>query len=1286
MKKAISLSVILAAVLTFTTSAAVRSSDANFVPDELIVKFRPEIADRLQKQTEPGISADKFGLPRELDNIKVKYRAKEIKPLFKNFQQNRKWIKYLQQKDKTLLSKREKRILSRLGRAGKGAATPDLNRIYRLKVDIRPGQSLKDVLEAYRDDPDVEYAELNYKVSLCRNPNDTLYHLQWPLNNTGQDYPASGRYNSPPGTPDSDIDAPEAWNYTTGDSEIVVAVVDTGVDYNHRDLWTNMWVNQAELNGTAGIDDDGNGYVDDIYGYDFINGDSDPKDDNGHGTHCSGIIAAEGNNGADITGICWDASIMALKFLNSSGSGSNADAVEAFYYAVQNGADVVSNSWGGGGFSQAMKDAVDYAYSQGVMMVAAAGNNGDTEFQYPAAYDNMFSVAATDSDDQKATFSTYGDWVDIAAPGVDVLSLRASGTSLGTPYNAYTTIASGTSMACPHVAGACASIFSVYPQISLDELKTHLKNSVDPVDPDICASGRLNLYNAILQIVNPAGKILFDRDAYTCSDIAKIRLSDSDLAGNNIKQVLVSADGGDFETVSLVEQAPYVGIFNGTIQIDSNALVVGDNVLQVSDSQIITVTYDDANNGTGAPETVTDTAVIDCVPPSIFDVRIGFPGRQPKITFNTNELTTGRVLCGLSCDGPFIIDEQDTELATSHTIELTTVAPETRYFFVVEAYDLAGNKTTNDRHGHCYRFTTTGVGEIRVPAQCQTIQQAIDNSWDGGIVLVADGIYSGPGNTDIDFKARPITVISENGPESCIIDCNGTPEEPHRGFYFHSGEGNDSVLSGFTVTNGYVPGSWYVGIAGAILCENYSSPTITDCIFSGNSAEWDAGAICNLYSSPVINNCIFTENTAVGNDGGAINNEYSSPVINNCTFTANSAYDWGGAVRNVYYSSPIVTNCLFAGNLADDGGALYCYFYCEPVVTNCTFNANEARYGNSIASDFVNEMRIKNCIISGDAEQMWHQYPQYLDVSYSNISDGWPGLGNIDLDPCFIAPGYWDSNGTPSDTNDDTWFDGDYHLLSQSPCINTGDPGYTPEPNEKDLDGLPRIIGGRVDMGSFEFDSRPVADAGPDQTLYVWLDSLADVNLDGSASYDNNGKALGYYWSWTVDGNDYEANSVAPVIELPAGKYEIELIVNNGTDFSEPDYCNIDVLGPVRSSLRIDPRYINSFGRGGNLMATFFMPYGIEPQDIADEPLILYPGQIQSQWKSVYELGHGRFRRTIVFGRFSKQDVLNELTEDSNEITVTIAGRLVTGRYFYGTDTIWFDHHPWWKNWNPWKH
>ncbi len=206
-------------------------------------------------------------------------------------------------------------------------------------------------------------------------------------------------------------------------------LLDTGVDYNHPDLQNNMWVNEAELNGTEGVDDDNNGYIDDIHGYNFIYRNSDPMDDYGHGTHCAGVIAAEGNNNRDISGICWNARIMALKFIGSLGNGSVSDAVLAHYYAVEAGADVISNSWSLSEDSQALRDAINYANSQGVIVVAAAGNYNSSMVRYPAAFENVISVAATNTIDSRWYYSSYGNWVDIAAPGMNILSLLANGTS-----------------------------------------------------------------------------------------------------------------------------------------------------------------------------------------------------------------------------------------------------------------------------------------------------------------------------------------------------------------------------------------------------------------------------------------------------------------------------------------------------------------------------------------------------------------------------------------------------------------------------------------------------------------------------------------------------------------------------------------------------------------------------------------------------------------------------------------------------------------------------------------
>ena len=231
------------------------------------------------------------------------------------------------------------------------------------QVRLSHGSSIDEALAAYQSDPRVLYAEPNYRVQMIEVPNDPRYSELWGLNNEGQ----TG------GTPDVDIDAPEAWDVTTGGSTLV-AVIDTGVDYTHPDLAANMWVNPGEI-PNDGQDNDGNGFVDDVHGYDFANNDSDPMDDHGHGTHVAGTIGAVGNNGIGVAGINWNVQLMAVKFLDASGNGTTADAVEAINYAAAQGATISNNSWGGyEPFSQAMYDAIAAAGEAGQVFVAGAGN------------------------------------------------------------------------------------------------------------------------------------------------------------------------------------------------------------------------------------------------------------------------------------------------------------------------------------------------------------------------------------------------------------------------------------------------------------------------------------------------------------------------------------------------------------------------------------------------------------------------------------------------------------------------------------------------------------------------------------------------------------------------------------------------------------------------------------------------------------------------------------------------------------------------------------------------
>jgi subtilisin family serine protease len=373
----------------------------------------------------------------------------------------------------------------------------------------QPEKRVKALVKWLREQPEVLYAEPDYRIQLDpveselsgeiagsegpgKFPVDPGFGLLWGLNNTGQEG----------GTPDADIDAPEAWLLQTGAPEVVVAVIDTGVDYDHEDLADNMWVNLGEI-PENGLDDDGNGYVDDIHGWDWVNNDRDPDDDHDHGSHCAGTIAGVGDNGIGVSGVAWNTQIMALKFLDGNGSGYLSDAIYAIDYAAANGARITSNSWGGGGYSQAMADSIEAAGEAGVLFVAAAGNsssNNDTSPTYPCSYELpiIVSVAATTRFDERAYFSNYGATsVDLAAPGAEIFSTKKQGT-----YGYF----SGTSMATPHVTGAAAMILGKNPLLTPAQVKAILLDSVDPIpalDGRTLTGGRLNLRRALDQAAPP---------------------------------------------------------------------------------------------------------------------------------------------------------------------------------------------------------------------------------------------------------------------------------------------------------------------------------------------------------------------------------------------------------------------------------------------------------------------------------------------------------------------------------------------------------------------------------------------------------------------------------------------------------------------------------------------------------------------------------------------------------------------------------------------------------------
>jgi subtilisin family serine protease len=351
---------------------------------------------------------------------------------------------------------------------------------------------------------DVEYAEPNYIVYTTAVPNDPQFSALWGLQNTGQNIGCGvGCFGNPVGTAGADIKATLAWDVSTGSRANVVAVVDTGIDYNHPDLAANVWsaptaftvnIGGTVINCAAGS-----------HGFNAINNTCNPLDDNDHGSHTSGTIGASGNNGVGVVGVNWTASIMGAKFLDASGSGTTAGAINAIEFTIQAkaffGANanvrVLSNSWGGGGFSQALLDEINKANTNNMLFVAAAGNNAtnnDTTAFYPANYNapNVVAVAATDNRDQLASFSNFGrNTVHLGGPGVDVLSTTRNNT-----YSYF----SGTSMATPHVSGAAALVLSGCPSLDTAALKSNLLSNVDPIaslSGNTITGGRLNVNKAI---------------------------------------------------------------------------------------------------------------------------------------------------------------------------------------------------------------------------------------------------------------------------------------------------------------------------------------------------------------------------------------------------------------------------------------------------------------------------------------------------------------------------------------------------------------------------------------------------------------------------------------------------------------------------------------------------------------------------------------------------------------------------------------------------------------------
>ncbi len=558
----------------YTGKKRIKQIQPEFAPERLIVKLKPA-ADKkikigkLQGKIFTGIAG--------LDSLHSKFKTKKQEKLFKEF--------------KETALKMDK-----------------FSSIYILEVP--EGTDLKKMKIEYESLPEVEYAELDYKLELFEAPDDPLFEHQWYLNNTGQGYLGINRIAGDSndtqiikyGTEDADIDALEAFERNDETTMPLVGIIDTGVDSDHPDLAGNIWSNPGEIpdNGT---DDDHNGFVDDFYGWDFsgntpdsVTEDNDPTDYLGHGTHCAGIVASVRNNASGVAGINSPSKIMAIKFFPNSFFSLGAKSI---IYAADMGCDIINMSWGSPFPSRLIEDALDYAIDKGVLPIAAAGNSGGADDFYPASLPQVFTVGASNSQDEVTYFSTFGEHIEIVAPGEDILSLRADSTDMYATggasgkeplvhiVNDIYYIADGTSMASPCAAGVAAYILAASPGISSHRALEIMEQSADDI---IYPYGGDSLYSPGQDIYSGYGRVnLNSALQFLSGRLAKIDYPYENAIVSGDIAILGTASGDSFQNYILEYGAGYSpGIW---MEITSSDLPISKDTLGIWNSTGLTGLY-----------------------------------------------------------------------------------------------------------------------------------------------------------------------------------------------------------------------------------------------------------------------------------------------------------------------------------------------------------------------------------------------------------------------------------------------------------------------------------------------------------------------------------------------------------------------------------------------------------------------------------------------------------------------------------------------------------------------
>ena len=837
------------------------------------------------------------------------------------------------------------------------------------KLDtLQANFNLLQIIDSLNANTFVEYAEPNYKLRANVTPNDPQLGDQWALNNTGQDG----------GTPNADINAPEAWDITTGDTNIIVGVLDSGIDYNHPDLEDNIWTNWDEIPNN-GIDDDNNGYVDDIHGWDFYNNDNDPMDDFYHGTHVAGTIGAVSNNGIGIGGVAWNVRMMALKFLDNFGEGPTSAAISAVEYATENGASLTNNSWGGGSYTQALYDAIAEADAANVLFVAAAGNDtkdNDKYSYFPSNYElpNILTVASTDRNDTISTFSNWGlNTVDITAPGTSILSTL--------PNNTYG-ILNGTSMATPHVSGAVVLAWAQFPGFSNQQIKNQILGSGDQKDrfSGLVSSGsRLNLYNAVVD----TNMIAIDVDNREV-DFGAL------LIGNQSeeKEILIS------------------NILDEQILIDS---IVCDTGFLITLNSTFT---NFIPSFTLNPNQV-DTVVMVFNPNSE-----GVYNKKCKIYYRTNGLisktitifldgygaVSGTIIdnsevsgAWLKANSPYYINNdiylrQNNNLSIEAGVEIIFAGP---YKMEVEA-----------------NAALTAIGTINDSIAFKPIN--IDIGWTG-IRLLESG-------NDDKFQYCSFSYGNKVG-----IEYAGADED-------QSGGAIAAKYSCPTIKNCLFNNNYASSFGGALAIKYpniYSQEdlfVIDSCKFINNSTGnfGGGGVLIESLRNVIVKNSVFINNNSEQGTlniqcGGDQENSIGA-IVYNCRFENNITVYGGSAIYISRFENICIHNNLMFNNYdycpASMGGAVYiriadrCLMYHNTIVDNA---------GNPSNSLFLNESNkqeiLNNIFWNDDFEEILVLYPESDPIVRSNILFNGIYEDNIYEPPDFIG--------------------GTYQLRSTSPAIDT---------------------------------------------------------------------------------------------------------------------------------------------------------------------------------------------------------------------------------------------------------